>query len=224
MKTALLVLIPFLFIACDKKNENVSPAEPPSAPPSSPKAAAAPVSAPTAAPAAAPASAAALLTDEKVKGYVIYTKEIGTVAAEAMGMAGSAYARSKGDQKGFERALSADERTKKVAAASQAALEKSHLTQAEVGQLTQILSPYYTRRMMAKGAEEAMAKAKAASKGKAGILEGIYKKQIDEVVALRAEMEKKYGSAAMAIMDKYEKDCIEAQEAMVKAAFRRPPK
>ena len=88
--------------------------------------------------------------------------------------------------------------------------------------MTRLLSGYYTKRMMAKSAAESMEKSKA--KGKPGMLDEIYKKQVAEADEARAEMEKKYGKDAVAALDKNEKDFIEAQSAMLKAALRGPGK
>jgi hypothetical protein len=214
-------IVVLALFSCEKK-----PALAPTVPAQPPAGAVAAVrkTATPAAPVAGVASATALLTEEKVKGYVVYTREISSVASEAMGMAGAAFARSKGDKAALERHMARDERAKRLAAASQAALTKSGLTQAEVGVLSQVLAQHYAKRMVAVAAVEGLAKSKAQAKGKPGILDGIYQKQIDEGQAARAEFEKQHGKAALAVVDKYEKDFLEAQEAMLKAAFKRPGK
>lgn len=129
-----------------------------------------------------------LITNDKIDRYIIYQKEMNTVMDLAMGAAVGAANKSGGNQKGFEKELSKDERTKKIGEVNAIALTKSGLTQAEVGQLVQIISPY--------AAGTAFGDAEGQKKA-------------------REEFSAQYGTVALAIMEKRQPELAKLQEEML---------
>jgi hypothetical protein len=95
--------------------------------------------APPAVPSLAPKD---LITDDKVGRYIVYQKEVNTVADLVMGAAMGAFNKSGGSQKGFEKELSKDERLKKIADTEASALAKSGLTRLEAQELAKVVSAY----------------------------------------------------------------------------------
>jgi hypothetical protein len=223
LTTACLVLAT-LSAAC--KNEAAKPAAP-TAPPAAPAvkpAAPAPSAAPTAAAvpgaAAAPVAAdvKALLTEDKVARFATYQKEISAVTAEAVGMGMKAYQKAGADQKKMEKAIAADDRTAKIAAASKAALDKSGLTQDEVTRLSQVLTPYYARAY----AMEQMFKPKGTAKKPAGandIMAKIHEGQMAQLETARKEFSDKYGADALAVVRKHEEEFMAINEKIMGAAM-----
>jgi hypothetical protein len=133
-----------------------------------------------------------LITDDKIGRYIIYQKEMSSVTGLVMGAAVGAFTKSGGNQKGFEKELSGDERTKKIGEVSAAALAKSGLTQMEVSQLAQIITPYTTGVTIG----DAEMKKKA-----------------------REEFTTKFGPAALAVMEKRLSELEKLQDEMLGAAF-----
>ena len=219
MRNLLCVMLAASAISRGKSGEGDKSPAPTAPPPAARPAAPAPV--PPARPAVAPpvtGDVTALLTEEKIKGYVTYQREIAGMAGDAFSVGMNAYAKGKGDQKKFEKEMAKDERTKKLAEVGENALKKSGLTQAEISALTPVLSKDDVTRMMAADSAKALEQAK--QKGKPGILGDMHKKQVEEGEQARTAFGAKYGKAALAAADKYEKDYIETTSAMMKAVFK----
>jgi hypothetical protein len=134
-----------------------------------------------------------LLTDDKLTRYAIYQREMNTVADLLMGAASQAYNKSGGNQKGFEKELAQDVRTKKIADTEASALAKSGLTRAEAMAVSKLVTSYLPRRST--GTEET-------------------KKQA------RADFETTYGKAAVEVVDKHEAELIKIQDEMVNAMMK----
>jgi hypothetical protein len=166
--------------------------------------------------AAAGPDAAALLTDAKVKGFIAYHREISGGAGELRGMVGSAMKDAKGDPRKI--GMPSGPGTEGLAARGQTGLQKSGLTQEEVSALTQLLTPYYTTRGFGLDAEEALAKAKGR---RPGILDGMHREQIAKAAQARAEFGRKHGAAALAVVDRYEREFHASTQAMMKSFFKK---
>jgi hypothetical protein len=218
-RMGLLALVVIVAGACGKG----STADTPSAAPSKSDvtrepSAAAPAPAAPAAPAASPAepaagapNVAALLTDDKVRRYLVYQREI---AGGAKGIGAMIGAAAPKVQKGEKPDVRLDDRNAGgLANAGQRGLAQSGLPLEEITQLTTVLTPYYTQRMMAVDAAKSLAKAKGP------IMTGIFQKQVDKGSQLRADFEKQHGKAALATVDKHEKEAIQIQELLLKNAL-----
>jgi hypothetical protein len=83
-----------------------------------------------------------LITDEKIGQYIVYQKEMNSVSDIMIGVAGQALNKSDGSQKSLEKALSEDERTKRIADTQASALSKSGLTQMQANEIAQIVSSF----------------------------------------------------------------------------------
>lgn len=133
-----------------------------------------------------------LLTDGKVGQYIVYQTEMNLVADLAMGAAAQAYAKSGGSQKGFEKSLSQDERTRKIADTEASALAKSGLSRAEAMALAKVVSSYTPGATMG----DAEMKQKH-----------------------REAFSAKHGPEALAVMEKRLPELTRLQEAMLQAAL-----
>ncbi len=133
-----------------------------------------------------------LITDDKVNRYVIYQKEVNTVADLVMGLAGQAYKNSGGSQKEFEQGLAKDERTKKVAEVEASALSKSGLNRTEAMEISKIVSSFTAGATIG---DDEMKK------------------------TARNEFSTKYGADALAIMEKHLPELSKLQDEMMQAAF-----
>ena len=181
LPVSVLLAAAVLAVACGKPE---SPAgKPPAAAESAKKLA---ESAP-AAPDAAPTDAKSLITDDKVARYIVYQREMNTVAGLVMGAATQAYGASGGDQKKFEKEMSKDERTKKIADTEASALAKSGLTRAEVMAMVQVIAPYTPGATM--GDDEMKKKARADFSAKYGpeVL-AVLERHLPELSKLQDEM------------------------------------
>jgi hypothetical protein len=146
----------------------------------------------TAVPAADPLDPKVLITDDKISRYIIYQRETNTVADLVLSAAGQAYKKSGGDQKGFEKELSQDARTKKIADVQASALSKSGLGQMEAIEISKIVATYTAGATMG---DDAMKK------------------------TAKDEFSSKYGAAALAIMEKNLPELSKLQDEMLSAAF-----
>lgn len=165
-------------------------------------------------PPAAAADPKALMTEEKLRGYVEYQKAITGVAGEMMGALAGAAAKAPGDEKAVEKAMD----RKDFAKAAEDALKKGGLSQQDVGVLGSILSEYYTTRMFALDAQKSLDEAKA--KGKKPLAAGVLQGQVDQGEAARKAFGEKYGADALAAADKVEPDFIASQKALLDAALK----
>lgn len=150
--------------------------------------------APTAAPSVDPK---VLITEDKIGRYIIYQKEMNTVADLVMGAAMGAFNKSGGSQKGFEKELSKDERIKKIADTEASALAKSGLTRAEAMDISRIVSSYTPGATMG----DAEMKKKA-----------------------REEFSAKYGPAALAVLEKQLPQLERLQDEMLGAVLGKKKK
>jgi hypothetical protein len=214
------LVIPFILLtlslsACKKSSEQ------PPQPASATSAAPAPVSPPAHPQTSVPATVneAALLTDEKVKGMVTYTKILSGGADGLMHAAVGAHARAGGDPRKAAGEMLKSEGMNKLADVGSRALAQSGLTQQELSMLMKVLAPYFTRRKMAADASKALAEIKA--KGKPSVMENFYKQQVEKGEKVRQEFAGTYGKDALAIVDRHEQDYFAAQAAMLKAAFKK---
>lgn len=133
-----------------------------------------------------------LLTDDKIGRYIIYQREMNTVTDLVMGSAMGAFAKSGGNQKGFEKELSKDDRAKKIADTQASALAKSGLTTAEAMEIVKLATPFTVGVTIG----DAEMKKKA-----------------------REEFSAKYGPAATAVMDKHLPELSKLQDEMMGAVF-----
>jgi hypothetical protein len=210
-RVVMLLAVAVAIAGCSKKSAD----EPPQA--------AGSVATPSPTPATPPSlDPKSLLTEAKVKGFIDYTRAITPYAGEAMGMATEALRRNKGDRAAMKRELLADQRTHMLSKVGAVALKKAGLTQAEATGLSRILARHYAKRMMVPNATAELAKVK----GKKGSepLEKMYQQQLADAEVSRTEFGKTYGKDALALADKFEKDYLEVQQAMLKAAFKRAPR
>lgn len=84
----------------------------------------------------------ALISDDKISRFVIYQKEMNSVADLAMAAGIDALKDSGGSQKAMEKALAKDGRAQKIVEAQASALSKSGLTQTEANEISNVLTPY----------------------------------------------------------------------------------
>lgn len=153
-----------------------------------------------------PTEAKALLTEDKLGRFAAYQKTISSLTGDGMGMGMQARTKT-----GMQGAASADDRSAKLAAARKSALDKSGLTQDEIGKLTQLLTPYYAR---VRAMERLFGKT-AATKGEqsqpappAGSMEAARLKAQDDqraqLEAMRREFAMQYGAKALELVKKHE--------------------
>lgn len=181
MKRIAVLFLGLLAISCSR------PETPAGKTPDAAKAAGKPAGSAAPAPAAPALDPKSLITDDKVSRYIVYQKEMNTVAGLVMGAATGAFAKSGGDQKQFEKALSADERTKKIADTEASALAKSGLTRSEVMEMVKIIAPYTPGATM--GDDEMKKKAREEFLAKYGpeVL-AVLERHLKELSALQDEM------------------------------------
>lgn len=138
-----------------------------------------------------------LLTGEMLGKYLVYQRTMLPVTGDAMAIAATAYRKSGADRKEFEKQMAADERVKRVEAASKEAQAKSGLTQTVATEIGRLVSSYIPSRTM--GTDEDKAKA-------------------------RADFEAKYGKPAAEAMDEHEAELTKLQDEMLEAALGPAPK
>jgi hypothetical protein len=227
-KTACFFVL-FCFAGC-KKGDEPKPAAVPSPP-------AAPVARPPnpephrRPPVAAlsPEDAKTLLTDDKLSRFATYQKEMLSVTGDTVGVGLQAYAKGGTDQKKFQGAMAADDRSAKIAAANQAALEKSGLTQEEMTKLTHVATRYYAHayafREAANKVDELHKKiedAKASGKQPSVVdvaMEKAYTAQAAQLETVHKEFAAQYGAQTLALMQKHEPEFFAINEKMMGAAI-----
>ena len=153
----------------------------------------------------------ALLTDDKLKGYANYNREISSVTGELMSSGMKAFSKSRGDAQEFGKELSKDENASKIDKVYKAALSKSGLTQDEISELGEILGSYIAMVSFAAGDGTKLKQAKAKFPDKYGP-EAMLKKAKAEVTA-------KYGPEAMAVVERHEKELVETTNLMLAATM-----
>jgi len=115
------------------------------------------------------------------------------VAHLAVDAAAQAHQRAGGDQKGFEKELSKDERIRKIADAEAAGLSRSGLSRSEASAIGKLITPYLTNRMM--GTEDMKKKA-------------------------RTDFEAQHGKAALEAADRHEAELTGLQREMLAAVMK----
>jgi hypothetical protein len=170
--------------------------------------------------------AKALLTEDKVTRFATYQKEITGVTADAVGIGLAAYQKGAADPKSFEKAAARDDRSAKIAAASEAALKKSGLSQNEVTTLTRVLTPYYTRvYVLGEGMAKLMGggSGDGAGKGKPNLMAEAMAKATQgnaaQLETMRKDFAKQYGAEALALVQKHEPEFMVINEKMMGAAM-----
>lgn len=133
-----------------------------------------------------------LINDEKIGRFITYQQEMSKVAALAVGATLEALQESDGNTKEIEKAMSRDERMKKVSDAEASAIAKSGLTTAEATEMANIISSYTPG--MTIGDDE-------------------MKQQT------REEFTAKYGAAILAVLDRHLKELSDLQDLMLKATL-----
>lgn len=128
-----------------------------------------------------------LINDDKVGRYLIYQKEMNTVADLVMGAAMGAFNKSGGSQKGFEKELSKDERIKKIADTETSALAKSGLTRSEAMEISRIVSTYTPGATMGDAEMKKKAREEFSAKHGPEVL-GVLEKRLPELERLQNEM------------------------------------
>jgi len=174
-------------------------------------------------------AAKALLTEDKLSRFATYQKEMLSVTSDAVGVGMQAYAKGGTDQKKFQGAMAADDRTNKVAAKSQDALAKSGLTQDEMIKLTHVVTRYYGRAYVLQDAANKLAdlrkkidEAKAKGKEPSVVdtaMEKAYSGQAAQLEATRKEFAAQYGEPALALMQKHEPEFFAINQKMMGAAM-----
>jgi hypothetical protein len=171
----------------------------------------------------------ALLTDDKLSRFAVYQKEMLSVTSDTMGVGMQAFAKGGTDQRKFQGAMAADNRTAKIADASKAALEKSGLTQDEMAKLMRVAPRYYAHvyaLQQAAGKVEGLRKkideAKASGKQPSVVdvaMEKAYSGQASQLEVVRKEFAMQYGPEALALMQKHEPEFFTINEKMMGAAM-----
>ncbi|HJX65681.1 MAG TPA: hypothetical protein VJ860_17210 [Polyangia bacterium] len=175
------------------------------------------------------AEAKALLTDDKLSRFAVYQKEMLSVTSDTMGVGMRAFAKGGTDQKKFQGAMAADDRTAKIADASKSALEKSGLTQDEMAKLMRVAPRYYAHvyaLQQAAGKVEGLRKkideAKASGKQPSVVdvaMEKAYSGQAAQLELVRKEFAMQYGPEALTLMQKHEPEFFTINEKMMGAAM-----
>jgi hypothetical protein len=170
-----------------------------------------------------------LLTDDKLSRFAVYQREMLAVTSETMGVGMQAFAKGGTDQKKFQGAMAADNRTTKIADASKAALEKSGLTQDEMAKLMRVATRYYAHvyaLQQAAGRVEGFRKkideAKTSGKQPSVVdvaMEKAYSGQAAQLEMVRKEFATQYGPEALALMQKHEPEFFAINEKMMGAAM-----
>ena len=225
-KTACFVLL-LCSVGC-KKGEVPKPI-PVSAPPASPVARTPGSESRPKLAALSPDEAKTLLTDDKLSRFATYQKEMLSVTGDSVSVGMQALAKGGTDQKKFQGAMAADDRSAKIAATNQAALEKSGLTQDEATKLSRVATAYYARvyifRDAASKVEELHKKiddARANGKQPSPVdtaMEKAYSGQAAQLENLRKEFAAQYGPQALALMQKHEPEFLAINEKMMGAAM-----
>jgi hypothetical protein len=232
--TTAWVFLLLCFTGC-KKGEGPKPAAVPPSPASSAGRAPAFVSKLEAAQADADATKA-LLTEDKLSRFVTYQKEMLSVTGDAVGVGMQAYAKGGTDQKKFQGAMAADDRSAKIASATKAALEKSGLTQDEMMKLSRVATRYYAQvyamqdavgkvEELRKKIDEAKAKGKPPSPVDTA-MEKAYSAQADRLEKIREAFAGLYGPQALALIRKHEPEFFAINKRMMDSAMgamRRKP-
>lgn len=128
-----------------------------------------------------------LITDEKIGQYIVYQKEMTTVADLMIGVAGQALNKSDGSQKSLEKALSEDERTRKIADTQASALAKSGLTQMQAMEIAKIVSSYTPGATMGDAEMKQQARQEFLTQYGPEVL-GVLEKRLPELSKLQDEM------------------------------------
>ena len=213
-----LFLVP-AFLGCKKAESPKASPPPPAAKAPPPRPA---VATPTRPGGPSAADMKSLLTEDKITRFATYQKEVSAVTTEAVGIGLSAYQKVGTDQKKMEKAVAGDDRTAKIAAASQAALRKSGLSQDEATKLSQVLLTYYSRLYAMERMFAGSGGAKATGNKPGPIEEAMAKVQKDEAVnaeAVRKEFGERYGEDALALVKKHEPEFFAITEKMMSAAM-----
>jgi hypothetical protein len=170
-----------------------------------------------------------LLTDDKLSRFATYQKEMLSVSGDTVGVGMQALAKAGTDQKKFQGAMAADDRSAKIAATNQAALEKSGLTQEDMTKLTHVATGYYARAYVFREAaskvdelHKKIEEAKASGKQPSVVdtaMEKAYSGQAAQLERLHQEFAAQYGPQALALMRKHEPEFFAINEKMMGAAM-----
>ena len=170
-----------------------------------------------------------LLTEDKLTRFATYQTAMLSATSDATRLGLAAYQKGGTDPKKFQNAMAGDDRAAKVAAAAQAALAKSGLTQDEVGKLSRVASAYYARGYVlldaGKRAEEVNARietAKAKGKEPSPVDVAMAKAHADQASrfeTVRKEFAARYGQDALTLMQKHEPEFFEINKQMMGAAM-----
>ena len=208
MKKLILSLTAIALVAgCSKSSD--TPAEPP--PAAAKKLAdAAPTQAEMKKVEAATEAGAKELTEEKLKAFIVYEREMLPQTKLAVEMAMGAFKKAGKD---MAKEMSRDERRKVMEEAQKAALAKSGLEQSDIPKLSLVTTEYYTPRVMALDSEKEQAElqkrmdeAKAAGKEPGMMDKAMFdatQKQLDRFEADRQKFMEKYGKETVELLEKY---------------------
>jgi hypothetical protein len=163
---------------------------------------------------AAPPDPAALLTDAKVKAFIVYLRAassgVGGVGAGMISDAAPQAAQGERPTVDVSGAGMQD-----LGAAARKGQQQSGLSQAEIKKLTEILAPYYGERVGPADAAQAL----KAGTGSAA-LAAFYRETVEKGEKVRAEFARKYGEAALRVVDAHEAEYLAVQQEMVERAMR----
>ena len=139
-----------------------------------------------------PQQAAVVITDEKVKGYLVYMREMSPATAKWM----------KSGK------LTGDEQMKAMQKASEEALKKAGITMSDMQSLSLLTGEYFGQALVGRDAEKALAGiAQRKADGKPGLgdkeLVEVHQNTMNEFQKVRADYVKKYGESAVQVLDKY---------------------
>ncbi|MGI5864047.1 MAG: hypothetical protein ACOX6T_18600 [Myxococcales bacterium] len=150
------------------------------------------------------------LTEEKLKAFIVYEREMLPHTKLAMGMAIGAFKKAGKD---MAKEISKDERRKVMEEAAKAALAKSGLDRSDIPKLSTITAEYYTTRVLAMQSEKEQAErqkrmdeAKAAGKEPGLMDKAMFdatKEQLDSFEADRQKFVEKYGKETVELLEKY---------------------
>jgi hypothetical protein len=171
----------------------------------------------------ATAEGAKALTEEKLKAFLVYEREMLPHTRLAMGMATAAFQKAG---KAMADEMSRDERLKVLQEAQKAALEKAGLTLAEIPSISLITNSYYPQRSVdqkSKADLEAASKriAEARAKGtEPSIMDTAMESALREQLATheteRRDFEKEHGIEVVQLLEKHLAEYVELNEQRMK--------
>lgn len=159
----------------------------------------------------APAPASTVVTDAKVKAFLVYLRG----ASKGAGGAGKMLDAAAKDVRPGEapKVKPGGEGMKELGAAAQKGQRDSGLTDDDIAQLTSILTPYYAKRGTVADAQAGLKRY-----GDMPKMAEMFKQWLKEAEQARVEFGKRYGDAALKAVDDAEPEYFAIQEETLKRA------